>query len=191
VVRTGSALDVAQIPLTGSAAAIRYRGQRASGAGGRILDAAGATAPAAPAAAAVQADTGTDVGRAQPRGSQAGAGAPAVGVAFGSNAPASGGPLNEPSQIVYSATDTAVQPAVLSKPQLLPPPYSDRQGKPVRLELIISPAGTVERARFLEAPQRMADMMILSSAKTWQFTPALKDGQPVRYRTVLSWLAAP
>ena len=67
----------------------------------------------------------------------------------------------------------------------------DGAGKPVRLELIISPAGTVERARFLEVPQRMADMMLLSSAKTWQFTPAVKDGQPVRYRTVLSWVGAP
>ena len=105
--------------------------------------------------------------------------------------PTTSAPTAEPSQVLYSANDAAVQPALLSKPQLLPPPYTDRFGKPVRMELIISPDGTVERARFLEAPQRMADMMILSSAKTWQFTPAVKDGQPVRYRTVLSWVAAP
>jgi TonB family protein len=84
-----------------------------------------------------------------------------------------------------------VQPAVLTRPQILPPPYTSGNGKPVRLELIVAPDGTVERARFLEAPQRMADMMILSSAKTWQFTPAFKDGQAVRYRTVMSWVAAP
>ena len=85
-----------------------------------------------------------------------------------------------------------MQPAVLSRPQLLPPPFGlDGSGKPVRLELVISPTGTVERARFLEAPQRMADMMLLSSAKTWQFTPAVKDGQPVRYRAVLSWMGTP
>jgi len=84
-----------------------------------------------------------------------------------------------------------VQPAVLTRQQLLPPVFVDGPGRPVRLELIVSPAGTVERARFLEAPQRMADMMLLSSAKTWQFTPAVKDGQPVRYRTVLSWVGAP
>ena len=92
---------------------------------------------------------------------------------------------------IYSASDATVQPAVLTRPQLLPPPFGGAGGKPVRLELIVSPAGTVERARFLEAPQRMADMMLLSSAKTWQFTPAVKDGQPVRYRAVLSWVGTP
>jgi hypothetical protein len=93
---------------------------------------------------------------------------------------------------IYSASDATVQPAVLSRPQLLPPPFGGGTGgKPVRMELVISPAGTVERARFLDAPQRMTDMMLLSSAKTWRFTPAVKDGQPVRYRAVLSWVAAP
>jgi hypothetical protein len=127
----------------------------------------------------------------QPRLQQAGNGAPAPRAASLSPVVVTDAAANEPPQVLYSANDTTVQPALLTKPQLLPPPYSDRFGKPVRMELIISPAGTVERARFLEAPQRMADMMILSSAKTWQFTPAMKDGQPVRYRTVMSWVAAP
>jgi hypothetical protein len=37
----------------------------------------------------------------------------------------------------------------------------------------------------------MADMMLLSGAKNWEFDPALKDGQPVKYRLELSWAATP
>jgi hypothetical protein len=37
----------------------------------------------------------------------------------------------------------------------------------------------------------MTDMLLLSGAKTWKFVPALKDGQPVRYRTQFSWDATP
>jgi hypothetical protein len=39
----------------------------------------------------------------------------------------------------------------------------------------------------------MADAMVLtmslSAAKTWRFQPAIKDGQPVRYRKTV-WLPA-
>jgi hypothetical protein len=37
----------------------------------------------------------------------------------------------------------------------------------------------------------MPDMMLLSGAKLWKFTPAYKDGEPVRYRTVLTWKGFP
>jgi hypothetical protein len=33
----------------------------------------------------------------------------------------------------------------------------------------------------------MTDMLLLSGAKLWKFEPATKDGQPVRYRTTVSW----
>ena len=48
-------------------------------------------------------------------------------------------------------------------------------------------AEAVERVQLVEGPARMIDMMLLSGAKTWRFTPAFKDGEPVRYRTVISW----
>jgi hypothetical protein len=189
VARTASAVEVAAIPLTGSRAAIRYSGPRRAA---RATQAAGEpvslpalstlAAPPAAAASAAAVQPRQQTGTAAPTGRQAAAAA---------SAPATGTQTAAPSQTLYSANDATVEPALLTKPQLLPPPYGDRLGRPVRLELIISPAGTVERARFIEAPQRMADMMILSSAKTWQFTPAMKDGQPVRYRTVMSWVAAP
>jgi hypothetical protein len=43
------------------------------------------------------------------------------------------------------------------------------------MELVVSAEGAVESARFLVPPQRMTDMMLLSNAKMWTFTPALKD----------------
>jgi hypothetical protein len=59
------------------------------------------------------------------------------------------------------------------------------------MELVVSAEGAVESARFLVPPQRMTDMMLLSNAKMWTFTPALKDGRPVRSRVVFSWHVAP
>ena len=185
-VRTSSALDAAQMPLTGSRAASGYTG----GSGGsRQGTRASAGSPAsAPAAAAVET---VPAGGAQPAAPRVASQVPQTRsdeLAIDSAAaPESSSPIP-----IYSASDATVQPAVLSKPQILPPPFGvPGSGKPVRMELVISPTGTVERARFLEAPQRMADMMLLSSAKTWRFTPAMKDGQAVRYRTVLSWVGAP
>ena len=75
---------------------------------------------------------------------------------------------------------------------MLPPAMGVPEGvAPLRIELIVSADGAVERARFLVPPRRMADMMLLSSAKMWTFNPALKDGRPVRSRVVLSWFVAP
>jgi hypothetical protein len=37
----------------------------------------------------------------------------------------------------------------------------------------------------------MTDMLLLSGAKTWKFTPAMKEGVPVRYRTTISWEITP
>ena len=56
-----------------------------------------------------------------------------------------------------------------------------------QMELVISKMGRVQQVKLSAPPKRMTDMLLLSGAKTWKFTPALKDGQPVRYRTVVSW----
>ena len=182
--RTSSALDAAQIPLTGSRAASRYAGGSGGSRQGTGTSASAAAVPALTSVAGEpEGSAGTDAARVPPQAPQTRGGAP---LAAGASAPEPSSPTP-----IYSASDATVQPALLARPQLLPPMFADTTGKPVRLELIISPAGTVERARFLATPQRMADMMLLSSAKTWQFTPALKDGRPVRYRTVVSWVAAP
>jgi hypothetical protein len=93
---------------------------------------------------------------------------------------------------VYSSEDGDVQPPVLLFPQLPRPLFTDQQNDMVnRMEIVVSADGSVERVRLLDGPTRMPDMMLLSGAKMWRFAPALRDGEPVRYRTVVTWTGAP
>ena len=57
--------------------------------------------------------------------------------------------------------------------------------EPSLVEVIVSPYGLVERAKLISSPNDVHESMILSAIKAWQFTPAVKDGHPVRYRLVL------
>jgi len=59
------------------------------------------------------------------------------------------------------------------------------------MELVISKQGRVEQVKLLTPTKRMTDMLLLSGAKTWKFTPAIRNGQPVRYRTQFSWETTP
>ena len=45
--------------------------------------------------------------------------------------------------------------------------------------------GEVERVKLLSPPRSVHESMILSAIKTWRFRPAMKDGQPVRYRRLI------
>jgi hypothetical protein len=97
------------------------------------------------------------------------------------------------SSPVYSSADSSVDPPVLSFPQLIPAAAGPSAPSSIlnRMVVIVSAEGTVERVQLVEGPARMPDMMMLSGVKTWRFTPAFKDGEPVRYRTVISWAALP
>jgi hypothetical protein len=55
------------------------------------------------------------------------------------------------------------------------------------MELVINELGRVEQVKLAQPAKRMTDMLLLSGAKLWKFEPATKDGQPVRYRTTVSW----
>lgn len=94
---------------------------------------------------------------------------------------------------IYSREDADVQPPVMMSPQLPPPLMlgTASEGAVNRMELLVAPDGSVERVRLVGAPRRMADMMLLSGAKLWKFTPAFKDGVAVRYRTMVSWTVFP
>jgi len=91
---------------------------------------------------------------------------------------------------IYSAEDTDVVPPRTS--ETLPgPAISAWTTRTNVVELIVSDSGTVERARFVTPPQRMPDVLELSRAKVWKFTPAMKEGRPVRYRLLLKWEVNP
>ena len=96
-----------------------------------------------------------------------------------------------PDSTIYSEADRDVRPPVVLSSELPGPAFSGWTTRTNVMELIVSETGAVERARLLEAPQRMPDMMLLSRAKLWKFGPAMKDGHPVRYRLVLKWEVNP
>ena len=103
-------------------------------------------------------------------------------------------PHENATTTIYSPEDTDVQPPVMIYPSLPPPIFVARNADAVvvnRMELVIAADGTVERVRLINGPWRMPDMMLLSGAKLWKFSPAVKDGTPVRYRTTVTWTGFP
>jgi protein TonB len=53
---------------------------------------------------------------------------------------------------------------------------------PSTIELTVDPSGRVVRVRLDPGrPPTLYDRMLVSAAKTWQFKPAMRDGQPVTY----------
>jgi periplasmic protein TonB len=89
-----------------------------------------------------------------------------------------------PDESIYTAEAEDVEPAVLLRQQLPSRPPDDASSEEIGvLEIIVSPAGTVEQVRLSSASLRFQDRMIVAAAKAWRFEPAMKNGQPVRYRT--------
>jgi TonB family protein len=82
---------------------------------------------------------------------------------------------------VYSSADADVVPPT-------PPvasgirPWRLKSGPSV--EVTVASDGTVEKVRVLGST-RMSDAMVLSHVKAWKFAPALRAGDPVRYRMLL------
>jgi hypothetical protein len=98
-------------------------------------------------------------------------------------------PAVDPS-IVYSQTDQNVEPPrLVSRP--LPTRFASGGSDAATVEVVISPEGGVERVRLTSKPRRLVDVMELSAAKAWQFDPAVKDGQAVRYRFELGTSVPP
>ena len=88
---------------------------------------------------------------------------------------------------IYSQADADVTPAQLLTEQRTAVLATTVTSDVNTMELVVSKGGRVEQVKLAEPPKRMTDMLLLSGAKTWKFAPALKDGQPVRYRTRFSW----
>jgi hypothetical protein len=95
---------------------------------------------------------------------------------------------------IYSAADADVQPPVMLYPSLPPTVFVARNADVTvinRMELVVAADGTVERVRLVNGPTRMPDMMLLSGAKLWRFSPATRNGEAVRYRTIVTWSGFP
>ena len=88
--------------------------------------------------------------------------------------------------IVYSADDDGVLPAMLVRPLLPAEPPPDVPPEQIgTLELVVNEQGDVERVRLISPSNRFHERMLVAHAKTWKFRPALREGQPVKFRTVV------
>jgi TonB family protein len=89
----------------------------------------------------------------------------------------------EDSLPIFSARDAGVEPPSLARPQLpTTQTGNDALDQLSEFELLISRTGRVEQVRLISPGNRLNDRMLIAAAKAWQFHPAMKDGQPVRYR---------
>jgi hypothetical protein len=96
-----------------------------------------------------------------------------------------------PDMRIYSPTDSGVEPPILRSPEILEVLIKGFPSRENVIELVISERGEVQQARMVEAPQRIPDVMLLSRAKELHFSPAVRNGVPVRYRLRLSWKVTP
>ena len=93
-----------------------------------------------------------------------------------------------PDLEIYTADTPNIEPPILRDPERLPTAVHVVVGDVAHaIELIITEKGAVGRVNMLTPSGRITDMMLLSAAKTWTFQPAMKDGQPVRFRLLLNW----
>lgn len=91
---------------------------------------------------------------------------------------------------VYHQTDAGVVPARLER-RYMPtvPPEGVPQAQTGVFEIVVDERGQVMRVRLLSPGNRYQERMLLAAAKAWRFTPATKDGVPVKYVTTMmvSW----
>jgi hypothetical protein len=91
--------------------------------------------------------------------------------------------LFDESQPIFSYSDANVAPPSLVRPQL-PSSQSDETSLDLlsEFELLIGRTGRVEQVKLISPGNRLNDRMLMAAAKAWLFQPAMKEGQPVRYR---------
>jgi TonB family protein len=59
------------------------------------------------------------------------------------------------------------------------------------IRIVIDESGKVESAVLVKSVHESYDPLLLAAARQWQFKPARKNGQPVKYQKVVSVLLAP
>jgi TonB family protein len=77
---------------------------------------------------------------------------------------------------------TIVPPVVIN--QKVPPPRGltlHREPATLALEVLINEQGRVERAAVTQPLHPIYDALVLGAAENWQYKPATRDGQPVKF----------
>lgn len=147
-----------------------------------------ATPPAAAAEASTSPEFSSTISGSKPP-------APVVSTSSADTADAASVPAKAPSRSrrVYSARDEGVDRPTLIRPdESIPGVVTEvRTAGSGTLELLINEDGSVERVRSVTRRGPRADTAAVNAAKDWKFVPAMKEGQPVKYRAVVRIPAAP
>ena len=85
---------------------------------------------------------------------------------------------------MYREGDPGVVPARLERRYM---PTASPEGVPAAqtgaFELVVDERGEVLQVRLVSPGNRYQERMLLAAAKAWRFTPATKDGVPVKFVT--------
>jgi hypothetical protein len=97
-----------------------------------------------------------------------------------------------PPLVTYDASAPEVTPPVPVLPRLLGglrPTSPGVRLDALKIAVVVNGDGTTESVSGVTRPENMGEYVLLTAAlsavKGWQFTPAMKDGVPVRYRLVV------
>jgi hypothetical protein len=82
---------------------------------------------------------------------------------------------------IYSAADENVAPPSMRRLQMPSEPKPGEVTGDSWIEVLVDERGQVAQVRLHSSKLSLNDRMIVSAAKAWQFEPALKDGNPVKY----------
>jgi hypothetical protein len=88
----------------------------------------------------------------------------------------------EEARIYTIADDGVTPPTALGRQLPAVPPQGMSNRLVGRLELLIGRNGQVESVRLYTPLNRYHERMIVSAAKAWRYTPAMKEGKPVRFQ---------
>ena len=88
---------------------------------------------------------------------------------------------------IYSQEDRSVRPPRMIDIDLPRPAVANWATVRNSMEVVVAENGSVEHVKWLGSGERLPDVMLLSRAKLWKFSPAVKDGHAVRYKLVISW----
>jgi TonB family protein len=105
-------------------------------------------------------------------------------------APPDPGPAVAPAKLIYTADDKDVKPPVevsREMPEWRPgSAIADQQEHRGILRIVIDERGKVESAMIVQSVQTSYDPQLLDAAKRWQYRPALRNGQAVKYVKLIS-----
>src|SRR5262249_8509716 len=103
-------------------------------------------------------------------------------------------PARSPINTAYGVEDKEVTPPVDVKcpmPELHPSTPAQMLDFPGVMRAVTSREGKVDSAPTAPAGHPAYDPLLLAAAKDWQYKPAIRDGQPVRYQKLIPFVLKP